>query len=72
MRSSIAVNRSFFDRQRMVSQYLLNARGPKRENIVQTETTNDVEISALFKGSGSSLHNPKEPRVFGSRRSDES
>ena len=56
----------------MVSQYLLNARGPKRENIVQTETTNDVEISALFKGSGLSLHNPKEPRVFGSRRSDES
>jgi starch phosphorylase len=32
MRSAIAVNGSFFNTQRMVSQYLLNAYGRERES----------------------------------------
>jgi glycogen phosphorylase len=51
MRSAIAVNGSFFNTQRMVSQYLLNAYGPERNHSRQAEMTGDAERSALLKRS---------------------
>jgi starch phosphorylase len=43
MRSAIAVNGSFFNTQRMVSQYLLNAYGPECGASRQAEIRNEVE-----------------------------
>ena len=51
MRSAIAVNGSFFNTQRMVSQYLLNAYGPECSGSRQAEGISDVEASALLKRS---------------------
>lgn len=49
MRSAIAVNGSFFNTQRMVSQYLLNAYGPECKNPRQEEVLSDAERSVLLK-----------------------
>lgn len=51
MRSAIAVNGSFFNTQRMVSQYLLNAYGAECTGLRQAEGVRDVEASALLKRS---------------------
>ena len=51
MRSAIAVNGSFFNTQRMVSQYLLNAYGAECTGSRQAEMTSDAEASALLKRS---------------------
>jgi len=51
MRSAIAVNGSFFNTQRMVSQYLLNAYGAECTGSRQVEITSDAEASALLKRS---------------------
>lgn len=50
MRSAIAVNGSFFNTQRMVSQYLLNAYSPEG-NGARQKATNDAERAALLKRS---------------------
>jgi hypothetical protein len=50
MRSAIAVNGSFFNTQRMVSQYLLNAYSPEG-NGSRREATNDAGRAALLKRS---------------------
>ena len=49
MRSAIAVNGSFFNTQRMVSQYLLNAYSPECNRLRQAEVPSDAERSALLK-----------------------
>ena len=51
MRSAIAVNGSFFNTQRMVSQYLLNAYGTECTGLRQAERIGDAEASALLKRS---------------------
>ena len=51
MRSAIAVNGSFFNTQRMVSQYLLNAYGPECRASRQAEIHTEAERGALLKRS---------------------
>jgi starch phosphorylase len=51
MRSAIAVNGSFFNTQRMVSQYLLNAYGPEGNISRQTEMRGGAERGALLERS---------------------
>jgi len=51
MRSAIAVRGSFFNTQRMVSQYLLNAYGLECHGSRQAERIRDAEASALLKRS---------------------
>ena len=51
MRSAIAVNGSFFNTQRMVSQYLLNAYGPECRASRQAEIGTDVGRGASLKRS---------------------
>jgi starch phosphorylase len=48
MRSAIAVNGSFFNTQRMVSQYLLNAYSPDGNRSRQAEMLIDAERSTLL------------------------
>jgi len=50
MRSAIAVNGSFFNTQRMVSQYLLNAYGPE-DNHSQSAVRREVQEGAVLKHS---------------------
>jgi starch phosphorylase len=52
MRSAIALNGSFFNTQRMLSQYLLNAYGSWRENLKRASPTNDFGANALLKCNG--------------------
>lgn len=49
MRSAIAINGSFFNTQRMVSQYLLNSYGLERENVRQSVATAGAATSALMR-----------------------
>jgi len=49
MRSAIAVNGSFFNTQRMVSQYLLNAYGPERESTQPAGTEMETAGSLSVK-----------------------
>jgi glycogen phosphorylase len=51
MRSAIAVNGSFFNTERMLSQYWLNAYGAECTGLRQAEGVRDVEASALLKRS---------------------
>jgi starch phosphorylase len=52
MRSAIALNGSFFNTQRMLSQYLLSAYGSWRENLKRASPTNDFGANALLKCNG--------------------
>ena len=52
MRSAIALNGSFFNTQRMLSQYLLNAYGSWREDLKRASPTTDFGANALLKCNG--------------------
>jgi starch phosphorylase len=52
MRSAIALNGSFFNTQRMLSQYLLNAYGSWRENLKRASSTAHFCANALLKCNG--------------------